>query len=50
MYHLVNGNKLRTYRTVKVNYEREMHLLINDLPKSHISLFAIVRTGAHSQR
>ena len=30
----VSGNKLRTYRTFKVDYEREMYLLINDLPKT----------------
>ena len=44
----VNGNKLRTYRTFKVDYEREMYLLINDLPKTHISSFAKFRISAHS--
>ena len=44
----VNGNKLRVYRTVMVNFEREMHLLINDLPKSYISFFAKFRISAHS--
>ena len=44
----VNGNKLRTYRTFKVDYEREMYLLINDLPKTHISAFAKFRVSAHS--
>ena len=44
----VNGNKLITYRTFNVNYEREMYLLINDLPKSHISSFAKFRVSAHS--
>ena len=44
----VNGNKLRTYRTFTVNYEREMYLLINDLPKTHISSFAKFRVSAHS--
>ena len=44
----MQGNKLRTYRTVKVNFEREIYLLINDLPKSHISSFAKFRISAHS--
>ena len=44
----VNGNELKTYRAVKVNYEREMYLLINDLPKSHTSSFAKFHTSAHS--
>ena len=44
----VNGNKLRTYRTFKVDYEREMYLLINNLPKTHISSFAKFRVSAHS--
>ena len=44
----VNCNKLRTYRTFKVDYEREMYLLINDLPKTHISSFAKFRVSAHS--
>ena len=44
----VNGNKLRTYRTVKVNFERIVYLLINNLPKSHFSSFAKFRISALS--
>ena len=44
----VNGNNLRTYRTFKVNYGREMYLLINDLPKTQISSFAKFCVSAHS--
>ena len=35
-------------RTFKVDYEREMYLLINDLLKTHISSFAKFRVSAHS--
>ena len=34
----INGNKLRTFRTFKVKYDKEMYLQINDLPKEYISV------------
>ena len=36
---VVNGNKLRTYRTFKVDYEQEMYLLINEFAKDTYFIF-----------
>ena len=42
-----NGNKLRTYRTFKICYERETYLFVNELSRNEISTFAKLRISSH---
>ena len=42
-----NGNKLRTYGTFKISYERETYLFVNELSRNEISTFAKLRISSH---